>query len=326
MRAEQKFAGLSRRVLIGSGAATALLGQPLMAQTIAAPPPGMSADETARIAAATDSAEHMTIPVMINGRGPFRFVVDTGADRSVLAEDVAVALGLVRGNEVTVQGVVRSLGTRVVPVAMMSFGTVVRQNLSLPLLPRAYMEADGYLGLDAIDGLRVTLDFESRALMISRGRVSSAYFMTRPTEAHVPLRGEMGHLRATNCRVDGVGAACFIDTGAEISVGNMRLFEAISQANPRYASLGDLPITGITGGAIMAKVMRIGNIKLHSVSFTDAGIGFADMQIFDVWGLSRTPALLIGMNFLRQFARVQIDYSLKEIRFDLASLRVAQRA
>ena len=103
MRAETESKSLSRRRFVGYGAASALLTPAGLAQTIAPPLPGVPEDEAARIAASTDAAEHMTIPVMINGRGPFRFVVDTGADRSVLADDVAVSLGLVRGNGVTVQ-------------------------------------------------------------------------------------------------------------------------------------------------------------------------------------------------------------------------------
>jgi hypothetical protein len=44
----------------------------------------------------------------------------------------------------------------------------------------------------------------------------------------------------------------------------------------------------------------------------------ADFLVFDAWGLRHRPALLIGMNLLRQFGRVSIDYWLKELRFDLA--------
>jgi len=49
------------------------------------------------------------------------------------------------------------------------------------------------------------------------------------------------------------------------------------------------------------------------------------MQIFGIWRLTHEPALLVGMNFLRQFAQVSIDYGRKEIRFDLASMMIARR-
>ena len=323
MRAETEAKRLSRRRFVGYGAAGAALAQIGWAQTIAPPPPGTAPDEAARIAAAEDAAEHMTVPVMINGRGPYRFVVDTGADRSVIAEDLAVTLGLVRGNDVTVQGVVRSVATRVVAVASISFGSISKRNLNMPLLARNFMGADGYLGLDAVDGSRVTLDFKNRALEVGSSRSSNGFIVRRPTEAYVPVRGNMGHLRSLNCRVDGVGTTCFLDTGAQISVGNTKLLEALLRENPAYRIIGQLPITGITGGVIMGEVIHIDSIHLHSVNFTNAVVAIADMQIFDVWGLAQQPSLLIGMNFLRQFAQVSIDYGTKEIRFELASLRVA---
>lgn len=324
MRARTLSSGMSRRAFVGTGAAGSLLIGPTLAQTIAPLPPATPQDEAARIAASNDADEHMTVPVMINGRGPYRFVVDTGADRTVLAEDIAINLGLVGGGDVTVQGVVRSVASRIVAVKEISFGAVTRRNLTMPLLPRTYMGADGYLGLDAVDGSRVTLDFANRVLTVSKSRPAPLYGVRRSTEAYVPVRGNAGHLRSLNCRVDGVMTTCFVDTGAQISVGNSKLLEALIDRNPRCAVLGNLPITGITGGVIMAKVTSVGRILLHGIAFTDAVVAIADMEIFDVWGLMDRPAMLIGMNFLRQFAQVSIDYGLKEIRFDLASMMLAR--
>ena len=56
-------------------------------------------------------------------------------------------------------GIVRSLATATVLVSNFSVGSVVRRNLELPVLPRSLLQADGYLGLDTLDGLRVTFDF-----------------------------------------------------------------------------------------------------------------------------------------------------------------------
>lgn len=324
MRAWIGADSLSRRRFMGYGAVAALAPQMANAQVIAPASPGAPGDDEARIAASNDAAKHLTVPVSINGHGPYHFVVDTGADRSVIADDVATSLGLVRGADVTVQGVVRTLATRYAAAVDISFGTL-RRNLVMPILPRALMQADGYLGLDAVDGSRVVMDFRESQLEVDRSRPTRFYQITRSNEAFVPVRGSMGHLRSMNCRVDGVAATCFLDTGAEISVGNSQLFNAVMAENATRKIFGTVPITGITGGVIMARIVAIDRIRLHSVNFSDAVIAIADMQIFNVWGLSNEPALLIGMNFLRQFARVSIDYGMKEVRFDLASMMVARR-
>ncbi|GAA0545331.1 putative aspartyl protease [Rhizomicrobium palustre] len=315
---------LSRRGLITAGGAALALSPSTFAQSIAPAPPGAPPDDAARIAAEDDGAEHLTIPVMLGNKGPFRFVVDTGADRSVIADDLAVALGLIRGNNVTVQGVVRSYNSRFVAVADLHFGTVERRNLSLPVLPRNYLRADGYLGLDAVDGTRVVLDFKDHLLQIERSRASFYTARNRWQQIAIPVRGSMGHLRAMNSSVENVSTTCFIDTGAQVSCGNVHLLRALAAQNTDIALIGAIPITGVTGGMIMAKVIRVGRIQLHGISFTDAVIAIADMDIFNVWGLANEPAMLIGMNFLRQFARVSIDYGVKEIRFDLAALMMAR--
>jgi len=41
-----------------------------------------------------DRAQRMTVPVSIEGRGPFSFVIDTGAERTVLSRKIATRLAL----------------------------------------------------------------------------------------------------------------------------------------------------------------------------------------------------------------------------------------
>jgi predicted aspartyl protease len=323
MRALLPLDCYSRRRFIGCGSAAMTLS-PALAQPpsqIPAPPPA----DSSKVAAQTDAAQHLTIEVLLNGKGPFRFVVDTGADRTVMADTVALSLGLLQSHQVLVAGVVRTLPAQTVKLGNISFGAVSRNNLVVPILPRAYLAADGYLGLDVIDGYRVTLDFKNHTLLITEPHYVHMYSIVPPYEARISLSGHQGHLRAVNCSADGVRATTFIDTGAEVSVGNSRLYDALVDRDPSYIKLQTVPITGVTGGIIDGRVTTIKKVKLNGVTFEDCNIAIADMQIFDLWGLSDTPAMLIGMNFLRQFAQVSIDFGSKEIRFDLARLVLAER-
>lgn len=45
--------------------------------------------------------QRMTVKVDVGTRGPFRFLVDTGADRSAVSRELATRLGLVRGHSAT---------------------------------------------------------------------------------------------------------------------------------------------------------------------------------------------------------------------------------
>lgn len=326
MRVMRRAANLSRRHFVSSGsAALAMAPSVANAQSVAPVDGDKAKEEAAKIAADSDEAEHLTIGVMIEGKGPFKFVVDTGADRSVIAEDVAVALGLVRSTKVLVEGVVVTIPAQTVKIKNIAFGPVSIDHLIVPVLPRALLQADGYLGLDAVDGYRVTFDFKNKELVVGSSHHTQVLGWQPPGVALIDLQGKFGHLRAMNCRADRVRTTAFIDTGAQISVGNSRLFDALVEQSPTYFKLDTVPLTGITGGVIHGRLATIEKIQVGPVTFEPCNIVIADLQIFDLWGLTDTPAILIGMNFLRQFAHVSVDYRRKELVFDLASLVVAQR-
>ncbi len=316
------FDEFSRRRFVGGGAATLLLPSAIArAQDVKPTTP-----EAEKIAAATDLNNHLTIPVMIGGKGPFRFVVDTGADRTVVSDEVAVALGLIRGPIVNVEGVVRSVSAQTVTLSDISFGPVRKEHLVVPILPRALLGADGYLGLDTVDGYRVTFDFRNHALLIAETHHPAMFDLTRPNEVVVSVVGRGGHLRAMNCRVDGVPTTTFIDSGAEVSVGNSALFNSLLDRDPAYMTLQTVMLSGVTGGTIAGRVTDLNRIKIDKISLYSTKIVISDLQIFSLWGLNDKPALLIGMNFLRAFDQVSIDYGRKELLFELASLQIAERA
>jgi predicted aspartyl protease len=275
------------------------------------------------VAAATDAARLLRVPVQIDGNGPYHFVVDTGADRSVLCADIAADLGLLHGGRVMMEGVVRAVGTDTVRLRQLSFGPVACKNLLVPVLPRSMLHADGYLGLDTLDGHRVTFDFKNHTLQVSEPRSRLGALWVRQDEARIRTTGSSGHLRAVDCFVDGVAATAFIDTGAEMSAGNTSLLAALTGRRRDTYKTESILLTDITGGELSGDVIVVNKIQLMELQFTGCPLVIADFQIFDVWGLRGHPALLIGMNFLRQFPHVSIDYGLKELRFDLAKLAAA---
>ncbi len=328
MRALSLLGGYSRRQFVGCGAASLVLMPSLAGAQSVSPgvplPPSLTQD-AAKIAADTDAARRLTIAVEINGKGPYRFVVDTGADRTVIADNVATDLGLTGGSMVNVEGAVRTLPAQTVTLGNISFGAVRKEQLVVPVLPRALVEADGYLGLDAVDGYRVTLDFRNHALLIEEPRQTQLLRYIKPNETIVPVSGRFGHLRSTRTRVDDVVATTFIDTGAEVSIGNSKLFEELVARDPSYFKQETVMLSGVTGGTIEGRVTDVNRIKIKSLTIFDSKVAIADLHVFDLWGLRDTPALLIGMNLLRQFNRVSIDYGRKELRFDLASLISRER-
>jgi Aspartyl protease len=277
------------------------------------------ADVHSPIAAGEKVADRLTVPVYINGKGPYRFVVDTGADRTVLASEVGMELGLAHGPRVLLDGVVQTLIADTVSIRQLAFGSNTSGNFSVPTVPRALLDADGYLGLDFLDGHRVTFDFAGGLLQVSDSRPKFSADWTRPSEVRIHAFGASGHLRSLDCWVDGVSTAAFVDSGAEVSAANGPLLAALARHNPSFGIIADMELIDITGGQIQGKVAMVKQIRLPGLAFDACPLVIANFQVFKAWGLTRSPALLIGMNVLRQFSRVSIDYRLKELRFDLAS-------
>lgn len=308
---------LSRRQFLLYGAASLTLAS-VAARAQTPPPRAALPDRNASsIDASSDAAQRLSVAVRIDGHGPYGFVVDTGADRTVLASDVAADLGLLRGERVMMEGVVRAVATETVTLHDLSFGSVSCKRLVVPIMSRDMLQADGYLGLDALDRHRVTFDFKNHTLQVSEPRSRLSALWVRQNETRVRASGTAGHLRAVDCTVDGVAATAFIDSGAEVSAGNAALLAALSRNVHAHYRTDAVPLTDITGGEILGNVTMVDKIRLMDVEFSDCPLVIADFKIFDVWGLRQRPALLIGMNFLRQFARISIDYGLKELRFDL---------
>jgi len=300
-----------RRFLAGS---TAMFGMAPLGVRVDSEPP--SSD----VIGDRGSGNRLTVPVHIAGRGPFQFVVDTGADRTVIADDVAVALGLVRGAKVSVQGIARSLEAETVRLDDLKFGTEAAGALEAPVLARQWLEADGYLGLNALDRRRVAFDFRHQKLTITERRRLLGSSVVRPDETVIPVQGQSGRLRAFDCRVDGVFASAFIDSGAEISVGNTALLNALLERSPSYNWPETAQLSGVTGGFVTGRITRVHRVQLGDFAFRDDGLVIADLQVFDLWNLSGRPALFVGVDLLRQFAQVVIDYGRKEYRFEFASL------
>ena len=274
--------------------------------------------DSASLAARTDANSHLTIEVMINGKGPYHFVIDTGAERSVIADNVATTLGLPKSNTVTINGISNRITVPTVRVGNLSFGPFERTDLSLPILPRQYLYADGYLGLDAINGTRVTFDFQNRALHVEQPKAPVHQIDPDNETARVRAKGTDGRLRVTDCLVDSVAATAFIDTGAEVSVGNGTLLYNLKARNKHLTTLGTMTLTGVTGGEVTGDIIPVERIRLQGLAFTNGSLVIADVPDFSMWKLRLRAALLIGMDYLRQFASVTIDFRNKEIRFELS--------
>lgn len=293
-------------------------GPSIGAASVGPGPDGTAADESLpEFAAPTtlDRSGRILAPVEINGRGPFRFVLDTGANRSAMSMATAEALGLVPDPDamVSVHGITGSAVLPVVHVASFKAGDLLFEDQRLPVLPAAVFGrgVDGILGIDTLQEARIEVDFERDRVTISRsaGRAARAgYIVVRAQSRH-------GGLLRVRGKVGRVPVQVILDTGAERSLGNEALRAALEARARRPQEGVATTVFGATehvfqGTSIAAPAVMLGDAQLDNLTVT-----FGDLHVFSVWSLLEEPALLVGMDLLGTLQRFVVDYRRSEFHF-----------
>jgi hypothetical protein len=246
-------------------------------------------------------------PVLIDGKGPYRLVVDTGATRSAIAARAALSLGNVPVATTRVTGFT---GTAVVPtvhVNRLEVGELLLGPTDLPVLPDVFGGAQGVLGIEGLENKRIYADFLHDRLEISRSHGERA----RRDFTVIPLRIVNGLLIA-DIKVGLVRTKAIIDTGAQSTIGNLALRDALMRHPPRNAARSQ--IIGVTLDVQEGDSLPAPDIDFGKMQVKGANITFGDMYLFQHWKLTDVPALTLGMDLLGSFEVMVIDYERHELQ------------
>ena len=296
--------------ILALGFATTASAQPDQVEDVIGDAPSDEATLTA------DRHKRMTVPVTIAGEGPYRFLIDTGAQATVVTHQLVEDLALRRSGTATLVAMGSSRQVETVELDDLEFANRSVSGLISPLLHTSNIGADGILGLDSLQDTRVLIDFRERRMAVADAEYEES---NSGYEIIVRTRKKLGQMIITDARIDGVRAAVVIDTGAQNSIANPVLLRKL-RAKERHEIVSvDVLGTQLTSRATFLRSLQIGRAEMTNVQ-----IGFADSPIFAALGLSRRPALVLGMNNLRVFDRVAIDFSTKRILFDMPSRRAGR--
>ncbi|WP_225425456.1 aspartyl protease family protein [Pelagerythrobacter rhizovicinus] len=257
----------------------------------------------------TDYYERMTVPVTIGGEGPFRFMIDTGAQATVVTRGLSERLGLKPLGNATVIGMASSRQVQLVELNGLEFAARTFDDLHVPLLEAQHVGADGILGLDSLQDLRVLIDFRKGTIAVDDAEALGG---NRGYEIVVRARRKLGRLIIADAQIDGVKTAVVIDTGAQGNLGNLEL-----QRRLRAKKLEQVRSTDVHGVDLVGDLDFVDYLKIDEFQLTNLPIAFADGPAFAALGLDRKPALVLGMRDLRLFDRVAIDFESRAVLFDM---------
>lgn len=278
--------------------------------------PGMTSSRFVRetLATATDPAGRMTVMTRVNGQGPFPFTIDTGANRSVISDRLAKDLGLSSNGKITIEGLIGPDEVQSVRLDHMKAGTAEQREIDTAILPAVSLGSTGFLGTDMLQGRNVILDFKRHQITLTR-------LKNQPSDdgetITVTARRRLGQLVVTDASVGGIRVTAIIDTGAENTIGNPALRQLLMGKKPAGA-MGEL--ISVTGTSIPGEASFVPKIRIGKMSMGNMPIVFADPHTFRLFGLDKGPAILVGMDVLRMFDRVAIDFGRREVRFNIGGV------
>jgi predicted aspartyl protease len=117
----------------------------------------------------------VVVPVIVDGRGPVFFLVDTGSNGSAISEELASLLGARPVAKTTVTSAIGQKERIVVRIEHLSLGNVVADGILATVTP-AYdfdvpdalpggAKLQGVIGQDVLAGLRYTIDYRDRRIV-----------------------------------------------------------------------------------------------------------------------------------------------------------------
>jgi hypothetical protein len=256
------------------------------------------------------------VEVRLNSRGPFHFLLDTGAGGVTVSVDVAQQLGLHVGDAGEGQGV----GEKTVhagqaqiaqlQIGELAFADVETNVLDLSDAPQVFgtKPFDGIVGLPVFERMVVKHDYVNRLLTFT------APDKFEYAGAGVIVRFERPRqIPVVAASLDGVAGNFGVDTGARSSLLLYGPFCAQNNLQEKYGA----KLEGVTGwgvgGPVRSLLARAGTLQLGAVTVRDLVIRLSAQKA----GLTTTAAMagLIGPDVLAQFD-VTFDYSRTRIIFE----------
>lgn len=274
-------------------------------------------DEPLFVAPTTvDRVGRVLAPVLLNDRGPFRFIVDTGASRSALSPRLAETLGLTPSLDypLELQG---TTGSSVLPSVLIEHfqaGDMTLKGHRMPIIAQEVLaDADGLLGVEALEGMRMLVDFQLHRITISRHRsqrMAGNWY-------RVPVTFRYGRLMVADGRIGRVPIQAVIDTGAERTLGNLALRRALGLDQTARQEHTESQVIGATAEQQTANTIPSPIILIGQTALVDVDVTYADLNVFRLWGLLEKPALIVGMDVLGTVRALLFDYRRRELMIRL---------
>lgn len=251
---------------------------------------------------------HLCVAVMLNGSGPFHFIVDSGAAMNLITPETAARLGVRSEGKVLVQGTSDTAsGGGLAPIARTSLGTLSQADQTFAVVPIGYPGADGLLGFQWLRQAVTRIDWAARKLTFYD---PATYVYRGPAQPRVlDFHGNVPRVEA---RIDGHAGWFNLDTGDFAGVTVNPAFARATGLDTAYPT-GQESHYGGVGGAAQALLTQA-----RLLEFGPATLQGPQLQLSrQTRDLLSAPGLAgnLGYGVLHRFDLV-LDYPGRRIYFE----------
>jgi predicted aspartyl protease len=248
------------------------------------------------------------VPVHVNHKGPYQFILDTGASHCLLSPEIAETLGVRPEMEKQAMGAGGPVKLGFAQVTSMAVGSTRQYNVQVAMTDELKRigkaigsRVDGCLGFQFFKDFCLTIDYQANQLCVApRSQVSNG----GPAAMSIPfsLAAARKPLILVQVMVNDQGPFQFaLDTGASRTMMSSELARKLA-----IETVEDPPVTG-GGGQIEIGAGKVGSLALGTAVVRDHAVGVGDFLRMLSQAVGTEFDGIIGYNFLNQF-RVTIDY------------------
>jgi predicted aspartyl protease len=248
------------------------------------------------------------LPVYANGRGPFDFILDTGAGTSLLSSELADQLELKITGSKEGQSAGGKVAVSLAKLNSLAIGEMKLDDVDVGIVDLGHIgktvgaRIDGDVGYNFLKHFRVTVNYRDLELSLEDPKRVENFGPAALTEVALRLAGAAKPLLLVDVYANGRGPFQFaVDSGTSTT--------AITPELAKLLGVAGSPIgPGTTGGTqvdVTAGVLRsfqLGGAKIDNLSVVIANFFTVLSQT-----IGATLDGIVGYNFLRSY-KVVIEY------------------
>jgi predicted aspartyl protease len=269
----------------------------------------LTASASAQVPLTWDATGHVLVPTLVDGKGPYDFILDTGADESAVYHWFAKSLALPQGESRELSGATGSeqmVGTRLSAISLDGHEIHDIDADTVPDRPDGAKIA-GIAGVDLMAHQLAVIDFACKTFALRP--VASVGEDITGNGAQLIKAGSIagGNQLTLPVTVNGISGTATLDTGSRSTQINS-VFAAAAGISPNSEAFKDIATRGATKTSISARVGPIGTVQFAGITHPHAMARVVDMPYLKEAGLANVPAMNLGLDLLRG-TRLTLDYS-----------------